>query len=145
MSVPLPSPSPLASAQDGPTGSTGDNSNTSASAKPIPRSRPTPIATAGSPEKASGTPASYKYRPGTATSIGKSFNNDNWRDRSPAPSSAMPATVSGKGSERTVGFEKRDVSSLKGNGGSALSREREKEENKERENEKDKEGKEKCK
>lgn len=117
----------------------------SASAKPIPGSRPAPVATAGSPEKTSGTPASYKYRPGAATSIGKSFNNDNWRDRSPAPTSAMPATFSGKGPERTVGFEKRDVSSLKSNGGSALSREREKEENKEKESEKDKEGKEKCK
>ncbi|OXC70346.1 hypothetical protein AYX13_01258 [Cryptococcus neoformans] len=144
MSAPLPSPPPLSSAQDGLTDSTGDNSGTSASAKPIPRSRPTPIATAGSPEKAGGTPASYKYRPGAATSIGKSFNNDNWRDRSPAPTSTMPATLSGKGPERTVGFEKRDVSSLKGNGGSALSREREKEENKEKESEKDKEGKEKS-
>ncbi|WVQ74676.1 hypothetical protein IAR50_004280 [Cryptococcus sp. DSM 104548] len=155
MSVPLPSPSPLPDAV--PT-----KSDHPASAKPIPRSRPTPIALSSSPSKekdaAAGggggggglgaTPGSYRYRAGAATSVGKSFQDDNWRDRSPAPPGTTLGSVSGSGAksaglqasfggggqtkapEKTIGFEKRDLGSLKSSAGagagSGLSREREK-------------------
>ncbi|WVN90717.1 uncharacterized protein L203_105959 [Cryptococcus depauperatus CBS 7841] len=124
MSVPLPSPQPF-SASDHP----------GASAKPIPRSRPTPISTGVSSSHASAaTPSSYKYRPGAATSVGRSFNDGNWRDRSPAPTLPASASVGGgKAPERTVGFEKRDLSLMKGNGGSGLSQERENEDRRDKE------------
>ncbi|ODO04553.1 hypothetical protein I350_05157 [Cryptococcus amylolentus CBS 6273] len=157
MSVPLPSdPPPI-------TDPVPPKSDHPASAKPIPRSRPTPIALSSSPSKekdtASGagaggggggggglgaTPGSYRYRAGAATSVGKSFQDDNWRDRSPAPPGTL-VSVSGSGAksaglqgsqtgtkvpEKTIGFEKRDLGSLKSSSGvgagSGLSREREK-------------------
>ncbi|WVQ78867.1 hypothetical protein IAT38_000958 [Cryptococcus sp. DSM 104549] len=173
MSVPLPSPSPLSPAPP-PSGG-------GATAKPIPssRSRPTPISIgAHSPSSpgAIGTGAgtgggagagagSLKYR--APSSIGRSFHDDNWRDRSPAPGShvgngngsvsAGPGGIAqslgngngGRGPERTVGFEKRgDAASARGGSlgggggggggvGSGLTREKEKD----KKDEKDADGK----
>ncbi|WWC60352.1 uncharacterized protein I303_102923 [Kwoniella dejecticola CBS 10117] len=129
MSVPLPSPSPL----DSPSKPNGHGNGTGSTAKPIPKSRPSPIAThtphSPSSPNFTGTGSVNRGRSGLSSSVSRSMlNDDNWRDRSPASAAtaATPSTAtataatngkfmnagSARGPERTIGgFEKREIKS----------------------------------
>ncbi|WVR03775.1 hypothetical protein IAU60_000770 [Kwoniella sp. DSM 27419] len=148
MSVPLPTPSPLSGSQSN-SNANGASSGLS-SAKPIPRSRPTPISThspKNSPSSPGASGSSFRRPVAQPTSsISRSFvTDDNWRDRSPAPSGdlagARQAGEGGKNTkapERTVGgFEKREIKSAVGAAGvSGLSREKQHVEKKDRKEDK---------
>ncbi|WWD05682.1 hypothetical protein V865_003763 [Kwoniella europaea PYCC6329] len=132
MSVPLPSPSPLTP----PTTASPSRGEGGASAKAIPRSRPTPISTGQAHSPSS---PSFRSRPQPPSSISRSLlNDDNWRDRSPAPTTATASTPSTatttnatSGKAKVVGgFEKREIKSAGLNAVSGLSANKDKKDGK---------------